>query len=170
MSHATGYINTPPGTELERRIVKGILLYSGLNASHENIEKGITMSPARPDDYVFETKGPAIIAGLSVCILAITVVTGLRLGLRRFDPRLLWGLDDTLMIFGLIMAIAYPALQIAMVVYGGAGKHIYDVSYIEYYRYKWVCIAKLPIFSQPLRLFFLLLLLFASTVSWLHRY
>lgn len=37
-----------------------------------------------------------------------------------------------------ITAVAYPALQIAMVKYGGAGKHIYDVSYKEYYRYKWV--------------------------------
>ena len=37
------------------------------------------------------------------------------------------------------MAVAYPAIQIAMVQYGGAGKHIYDITYEEYYHYKWVC-------------------------------
>lgn len=36
------------------------------------------------------------------------------------------------------MAVAYPALQIAMVQYGGAGKHMFDVTYIEYYYYHWV--------------------------------
>jgi hypothetical protein len=116
MSHATGYINTPPGSEFERRIVKGILLYNGLNASEASIEKGVIMAPHMPEGYVFETKAPGIIAGLSIYIFAIACITGLRLGLRYFDPRLRWGLDDTLMVFGLIMAITYPAAQIAMVV------------------------------------------------------
>lgn len=138
MTHTTGYINTPPGTEFERRIVKGMLVYSGLNSSDAKVAAGVTMSPKMPADYEFETKGPAIIAGLSVCIAAIVGITGLRLALRAFHPRLKWGLDDTLMVPGLIMAAAYPAVQIVMVVHGGAGKHIYDVKYTEYYIYKWV--------------------------------
>lgn len=32
-----------------------------------------------------------------------------------------------------IMAILYPALQIAMVTHGGGGKHTWDVTYAEYY-------------------------------------
>lgn len=138
MFATSGYINTPPATDLDRRIVKGMLLYSGLNATAAAVEKGVHLSPTRPDDYVFETKGPGIVAGLSVSIIVISVVTGLRLGLRLMAPSLKWGLDDSLMVPGLLMAIAYPALQIAMVVYGGAGNHIYDVSYNQYYHYKWV--------------------------------
>jgi hypothetical protein len=34
--------------------------------------------------------------------------------------------------------MAYPALQIAMVQYGGAGKHFYDITYQEYLHYKYV--------------------------------
>lgn len=34
-----------------------------------------------------------------------------------------------------IMAILYPALQIAMVVSGGGGKHTWDVTYAEYYTF-----------------------------------
>lgn len=138
MAPTSGYINTPPGSDLDRRIVKGMLLYSGLNATENAIDKGVSLTPKRPDGYVFETRGPGIIAGLSVCILVITAVTGLRLCLRRLASGLQWGLDDSLMVAGLLMAIAYPALQIAMVVYGGAGKHVFDVSYVEYYHYKWV--------------------------------
>lgn len=138
MVATSGYINTPPATELDRRIVKGMLLYAGLNASEAAVDKGVHLTPARPDDYVFETRAPGIVAALSVSIIVISVVTGLRLCLRRFAPSLKWGLDDSLMVPGLLMAIAYPALQIAMVVYGGAGKHIFDVTYTEYYYYKWV--------------------------------
>lgn len=137
---STGYINTPPATDLDRRIVKGMLLYAGLNASDAAVDAGVRMTPTRPDGYVFETKAPGIVAGLAVSILIISAVTILRLCLRRFASALKWGLDDSLMVPGLIMAVAYPALQIAMVVYGGAGKHIYDVSYVEYYHYKWVSI------------------------------
>lgn len=138
MAGIAGYINTPPATALDRRIVKGILLYSGLNASEEAINKGVHLTPTRPEGYVFETRGPGIIAGLSVSIVVITVVTGLRLCLRGLSPSLRWGIDDSLMCGALLMAIAYPALQIAMVVFGGAGKHIYDVTYVNYYYYKWV--------------------------------
>lgn len=138
MFATSGYINTPPATDLDRSIVKGLLLYSGLDATEAAIDKGVRLAPERPDDYVFETRAPAIVAGLSASIVVISVVTGMRLCLRRFAPSLRWGLDDSLMVPGLLMAIAYPALQIAMVVCGGAGKHIYDVSYIEFYYYKWV--------------------------------
>lgn len=136
---SSGYINTPPSTARDLEIVKGILLTSGITPDVRDPALGVKLRPSRPDDYVFETKGPVIIVGLSVCIAIITVVTGTRLYLRRFAPRLKWGLDDSLMVPGMLMAIAYPALQMAMVLGGGAGKHIYDVSYSEYYVYKWVC-------------------------------
>ncbi|KAK5120367.1 hypothetical protein LTR85_006306 [Meristemomyces frigidus] len=42
------------------------------------------------------------------------------------------------MIPALVLAVAYPALQIAMVNYGGAGQHIYDITYHEYYVYHWI--------------------------------
>lgn len=135
---SSGYINTPALTERDFEIAKGMLLLSGITSDVRDPALGVALSPQRPDDYSFETKGPGIIAGLSLSIAIITVVTGLRLYLRLFHPVLKWGLDDSLMVAGLFMALVYPAVQIAMVVYGGAGKHIYDVSYSEYYNYKWV--------------------------------
>lgn len=37
-----------------------------------------------------------------------------------------------------IMAIAYPAIQIAMVTHGGGGQHTWDVTYEEYNVFNWV--------------------------------
>jgi hypothetical protein len=141
---SSGYINTPPLTDRDFEIAKGMLLLSGITSNIRDPALGVTLSPPRPDDYSFETKGPGIIAGLSLSIAIITLVTGLRLCLRLFHPRLKWGLDDSLMVAGWFMALVYPAVQIAMVVYGGAGKHIYDVSYGEYYIYKWVGMVQSP--------------------------
>ncbi len=119
-------------------IAKGMLLNAGITSDIRDPSKGVKLSPLRPDHYSFETKGPGIVAGLSVCIAAMTIITCVRLSLRWFVPRLKWGLDDTLIIPSMLMAVAYPALQIAMIQYGGAGKHIFDVTYEEYYHYKWL--------------------------------
>lgn len=37
-----------------------------------------------------------------------------------------------------LLAVAYPVLQIAIVKYGGGGKHMYDVTYHEFYMFNWV--------------------------------
>lgn len=137
---ATGYINEAPSTARDLEIVKGMLLSSGITPDIRNPALGVSLSPSRPgpDDYVFQTKGPMILAWLATSMSIMILVTGARLYLRYFVPRLKWGLDDWLMIPALCLAVAYPALQMAMVIYGGAGKHIYDVSYAEYYMYTWV--------------------------------
>lgn len=159
----SAFINTPPANHRDYMIAKGMLLNAGITSDIRDPSKGVKLSPTRPEDYSFETKGPGIIAGLSICIFVMTAVTCLRLWLRFFVPRLKWGLDDTLIIPGLVrilkplssiltnftklMAIAYPSLQIAMVVHGGAGKHIFDVTYEEYYHYKWLAnIAQIDFF------------------------
>lgn len=133
---SAGYINTPPATPRDLAIVKGMLLLSGNTQRDPHL--GVSIPPARPTPYVFETKRPTIIAWLAVSITIMLLVTTTRLYLRWSVPRLVWGLDDWLMLPALGLALAYPSLQIAMVVYGGAGKHVYDVSYGEYYNYQWV--------------------------------
>jgi hypothetical protein len=126
MASSTGYINTPPATDRDLEIAKGMLLFSGITSDVRDPSLGVLLSPLRPSNYVYETKGPGIIAGLSICAVIIALVTGLRLYLRLFTSKLKWGLDDSLMVPGMLMAIAYPAIQMTMVMYGGAGKHIFD--------------------------------------------
>lgn len=140
-------INTPPENDRDLLIASGMLLYAGITPDIRDPSEGVKMMPTRPDEYTFETKGPRVVAGLSIAIAAIFFATVTRLFLRLYMPRLKWGLDDTLMVPGLLLALAYPAIQIAMVQYAGAGKHIFDVTYTEYYNYKWLAnIAQIDFF------------------------
>ena len=126
MGHSAD-INTPPANQHDEQIVKGMLLLAGITPTASDIAQGVIIPPFRPPDYHFETKGPGIIAGLSFCIVVIIVVTLTRLYLRLFVRSLKFGADDYLMIPALILAVAYPSLQIAMVTKGGAGKHMFDI-------------------------------------------
>ena len=98
----SAYLNTPPANHRDYMIAKGMLLNSGITSDIRDPSLGVKLSPSRPDNYNFETRGPGIIAGLSICIAIMTVITILRLGLRFWIPRLKWGLDDTLMVPGLV--------------------------------------------------------------------
>jgi len=132
----SAYFNTPPATDLDEQIVAGLLLLTGLTPNVKNPKDGVTI-PLRPtENYHFETKGPAVIIALSVCMVCLTLITFLRLGIRLFVHGVRFGADDWLIIPAYLLSMAYPALQIAMVQYGGAGKHFYDITYEEYFYYK----------------------------------
>lgn len=146
----SAYFNTPPANELDERIAAGLLLLTGLTPDIKDPKDGVTIPPFRPANYAFETKGPGVIAGLSICMVIVTIVTFLRLGIRTFVRECRFGIDDWLIIPAYLLAMAYPALQIAMVQYGGAGKHFFDVTYQEYYHYKYVSasfIMKISVFG-----------------------
>ena len=134
----SAYFNTPPNTPRDEQIAAGLLLLTGLTPDIKDPKNGVTIPPFKPDNYVFETKGPGIIAGLAVSMVIITAATFARLAIRVFVRECRFGLDDWLIIPAYLLAMAYPALQICMVIYGGAGKHFYDVTYEEYYYYKFV--------------------------------
>ena len=134
----SAYFNTPPANELDQRIAAGLLLLSGLTPDIKDPADGVTLPPLRPENYTFETKGPGIIAGLSVCMVIVTLVCFTRLAIRIFVRECRFGVDDWLIIPAYLLAMAYPALQIAMITYGGAGKHFFDVTYQEYFHYKYV--------------------------------
>ena len=72
-----------------------------------------------------------MIASTSAAMALVILITGARLGLRFFRRDLKVGIDDFVIVPAALTAVAYFALAIGMVVYGGAGKHIYDLTYEE---------------------------------------
>ena len=154
MGHSA-YLSTPPANDLDRKIVKGMYLSFGMVPNGTMLAEGVIIPPFRPNNYHFETRAPGIIAGLSVCIAIIITVTLTRLYLRFFVRSLRFGPDDYIMIPAFFLAVAYPSLQIAMIKYGGAGKHMFDITYQEYNTYKVVrspcsCLARLTFDSLPI--------------------
>ncbi|KAL5115538.1 hypothetical protein ACEQ8H_006601 [Pleosporales sp. CAS-2024a] len=135
----SAHFNTPPANERDERIAAGLLLLIGFTPNIKDPKNGVTIHPFRPtENYHFETRGPTVIAALSVCMGILTIIAFLRLGIRIFAHEIPFGADDWLIVPAYLLGMAYSALEIAMVVYGGAGKHIYDITYEEYYRYKFL--------------------------------
>ncbi|GME62570.1 hypothetical protein GTA08_BOTSDO13540 [Neofusicoccum parvum] len=133
---SSALIGSPPETQDDYWIVKGML--RAVHMGNVDADKGYNFLPKRPAGYQYEDKRAGIIIGMSVCIFVMVVVTSARLGLRLFRTGLRWGADDWMLIPGALMAITYPALQIAMVTHGGGGKHTWDVTYEEYNTFNWL--------------------------------
>lgn len=95
-------IGLPPATDQDYWIA--LYMIRSLGKKNVTPSDGFITSPPRPtaDDYHFETRGPGLIAGLSICIIVMAGITGLRLYLRLFTPRLKAGLDDWLIIPGAV--------------------------------------------------------------------
>jgi hypothetical protein len=133
----SAYSNTPPVNELDERIAAGLLLLTGITPDIKDARDGVTIPPFRPkENYHSGTRGPGVVVALSVCMVILTLVTFLRPGIRMFVHGVRFGADDWFIIPAYLLSMAYPALQIAMVQYGGAGKHFYDITYQEYFYYK----------------------------------
>ncbi|KAI9815931.1 MAG: hypothetical protein M1827_001923 [Pycnora praestabilis] len=124
-------VGQPPLNSDDYYIVRALLREAGLfNLDPKN---GAMLPPARPPNYHYHTRGPGIIAGMSLVIAFVVLITGARLMLRSFRRELKWGWDDWVIIPSAMGVIAYMAIQIAMVMYGGAGKHMYDCTYHDVY-------------------------------------
>ncbi|KAF3009722.1 hypothetical protein E8E13_009078 [Curvularia kusanoi] len=133
----SAYFSTPPANDFDEQICAGLLLLTGITPDIKDPKNGVSIPPFRPaENDHFETRGTGVIIAMSICMVILTTVTFLRLGIRTFVHGLRFGADDWLIIPAYLLSMAYSALQIAMVQYGGAGKHFYDITYQEYYYYK----------------------------------
>ena len=77
------------------------------------------------------SENSSMITCLSLAIALILPITGTRLCLRVFRKDLRMGYDDLVFIPAAIGALSWYSLMIAMAIYGGAGRPIYDITYRE---------------------------------------
>lgn len=96
---------------------------------------GIPLLAAPPGAPHGQTRGLQMTAAYSVLISLLVIITSARLALRFFKKDLRWGLDDYAIIFGATGTVTWLAIAIAIVNYGGAGQHIYDITYKELNRF-----------------------------------
>ncbi|KAA8563861.1 hypothetical protein MFRU_036g00420 [Monilinia fructicola] len=126
-------IGQPPNTTDDFYIVAYLLIAFGKKTSPL---EGALIPPLAPPGYVFESRATSILIGMSVSIFLMFTFTLVRLLIRFLNRGLQLGLDDLFIVPGAILAITWPVLQILAVVYGGAGKHIWDLTYEEYGYFK----------------------------------
>jgi hypothetical protein len=92
-------IGRPPNTTDDYYIAKYLLMAFGLNTDPA---LGVKISPARPVNYVYETRGPRILVSMSIALAVMILITGMRLGVRVFRRGLMVGWDDVFIIPGVV--------------------------------------------------------------------
>ena len=126
---ASALLGTPPANENDFNIIEGILDLFGIPGDPS---KGVVIASGSLPNRNHANKGPGVLAGVTIAILIIIVVTGGRLFARYscLSSRLGW--DDALIIVAAAFAIAWLGVVVAMVTQGGSGQHIYNITYHEY--------------------------------------
>ncbi|THZ80272.1 hypothetical protein D6C84_07554 [Aureobasidium pullulans] len=160
---SSAFLGQPPANQDDFWTIKG--MYRAAYAFDKDPSKGYLFVPKRPTHYEYNDKQAGIIAGMSVAIAIMFLTTVLRLALRQFKTGVRWGADDWVLIPGVIMAILYPALQIAMVTHGGGGKHTWDVTYAEYYIFNKLAIVCKIIFFTTVGIIKISICLFLRRIS-----
>lgn len=130
---SSALIGQPPNNQDDYWIIKGLERLVKIPDGIVDPSQGFPMQLQPPPNYKYETRGPGMVAGVSVAIVFVILITSTRLGLRAFRKDLKWGLDDWLIIPAAIGAIGWLGCVIGMVTHGGNGKHLWDVTYLEYY-------------------------------------
>ncbi|KAH0293785.1 hypothetical protein M436DRAFT_71545 [Aureobasidium namibiae CBS 147.97] len=156
-------LRQPPANEDDLFIIKG--MYRAAYAFDKDASKGYLFVPKKPEDYEYNDKQASIVVGLVMAIVIMLFTTVLRLTLRRFRTGVRWGADDWILIPGVIMAMLYPILQIAMVAHGGGGKHTWDVTYAEYYIFNKLAIVCKIIFFTTVGIIKISICLFLRRIS-----
>ncbi|KAL8999157.1 MAG: hypothetical protein Q9169_001936 [Polycauliona sp. 2 TL-2023] len=121
----------PPATDDDFWIVKGMLFQIGLVDADPS--KGLPLKQFPPPSN--ENKAGSIIAGVTVSIFFVLSITTTRLVARKLIRTSSLGWDDVLIVPAALAAVAWFGIVGAMVTYGGAGKHVFDITYQEYYWY-----------------------------------
>lgn len=132
MSPASALFGQPPNNQDDWFIIRGFARWAGIPDEALNPSHGFPSPVQRPptaSHYV--SRGPSMIASTSVAMALVVLITGARLGLRCFRKDLKVGYDDFVIVPAALATVAYMAVAIGSVVYGGAGKHIYDMTYQE---------------------------------------
>lgn len=127
------HFGEPPSNQNDYWIIKGLERLLHIPDGMLDPSLGFPSQLQPPPNYKYETRGPGIVAGVSVAIVLVTLITGTRLGLRAFRKDLKWGLDDWLIIPAALGAIGWLGCVIGMVTHGGMGKHQWDITYLEYF-------------------------------------
>lgn len=132
MSPGSALFGQPPNNQDDWFIVRALAREAGIPDDMFDPSHGIPLLIQRPPNSHYVSKGPSIIASTTVAMALVVLITGVRLGLRYFRKDLKVGYDDYIILPAALTALAYMAIAIGMVVYGGAGKHIYDMTYQEF--------------------------------------
>ncbi|CRK09782.1 hypothetical protein BN1708_002276 [Verticillium longisporum] len=127
----SAFSGQPPNTVRDANIVQGTF-WVDFKLDTLDPSGGIPFAPVPPPGYEHEDKQAAIIVGMVLVILAITVPTMARIVARFRSTEMRLGLDDYTIVLAASLATVYPCFQIWMVVSAGGGRHSWENTYEDW--------------------------------------
>ena len=125
-------VGQPPATFEDRLIIRGYARRHGITENMSDPTQVFPLPPGKSLDCGKAVSiNPTTITCMSLAIALILLMTGTRLCLRVCRKDLRIGYDDLVIIPATIGALSWYSLIITMTIYGGAGKHICDITYLE---------------------------------------
>ncbi|KAI4107846.1 MAG: hypothetical protein LQ339_002456 [Xanthoria mediterranea] len=119
----------PPATDNDFWIVKAMLFQMGL--VNADPTKGLPLKQFPPPND--ESKAGSIIAGVTISIFLVLSITTTRIIARKLISTSSLGWDDALIVVAALAVISWFGIVAGMVAHGGAGRHLFDLTYMEYY-------------------------------------
>jgi hypothetical protein len=92
-------LGSKPATADDYWIARYILLQT---KPAEDVNPSNGFSNPRPPDSEYESEGPSIVAGLSASLIIMVTITALRIWIRFSKHNLRPGIDDALIVFGVV--------------------------------------------------------------------
>ncbi|CAN8100678.1 unnamed protein product [Discula destructiva] len=123
----SAFIGATPNTQRDWYIVRGLLRLVDM----DDTDPALGYVLAAKDTASTESKRPAVIAGLIICLTVVSSVTIARLGLRASMTSMRVGPDDWATVAAAGLALTYLACQLQMAIKGG-GDHIWEHTYEDY--------------------------------------
>ncbi|KAI9894186.1 MAG: hypothetical protein M1814_004040 [Vezdaea aestivalis] len=117
-SPTSALVGQKPNTQLDSYLLKYLF-------------KGKAPKFSVPQASQGDDRGPALLAGCSIAIFLIILITMTRLCVRHFSKKMKLGLDDYMIIPAALLNIAFLSTIIARVPLAGVGKHLWDVNYVQ---------------------------------------
>ena len=128
----SAFVGQPPATFEDGLIIRGYARRLGVT---ENMPDPTQVFPLPPDKSLDGAEdvsiNSTIITCMSLAMALILLITVTRLCLRVLWKDLRIGYDDLVIIPAAIGALSWYTLIIAMVIYGGAGKNVHNITYHE---------------------------------------
>ncbi|KAH8659867.1 hypothetical protein BX600DRAFT_513529 [Xylariales sp. PMI_506] len=129
----SAFIGDLPNNQDDFYIVRG--WYRAIGLPSANASLGYIYGAKKPENYVSESKQTEVIVGMVIVILAIVLPTAARIIIKLRGAATKIGSDDWVIVIAACLAVTYPCLQIAAVVNYGAGRHIWENTYVDYNAY-----------------------------------
>lgn len=132
-------LGQPPANQNDYYIIRGTFRAGKLPYTDETIKGGFKWVKT-PPNAPHDNRTAHIYGAMAVVIVLATLITWTRVFLRYWKKELRFGSDDWVIILAWMGVMVYLGITIGLAKVGGAGYHMWDITYENWDNYTKVCL------------------------------